>query len=105
MSNFGTGDLSLTHEGGIMKDHTAVSAILEAVGTAHNGENKTEKPVRLLMANMGAEDVANPSRCRTTAQNFSAVSCSNDCVQCAASRSPRNSRRHRCRSGTDERSP
>ena len=53
------GTLTVTYEGGIVKEYSAGSAILEAVGTAHNGENKTDKPVKLLVVNIGAEDVAN----------------------------------------------
>ena len=53
------GTLTVTYEGGIVKEYSAGSAILEAVGTAHNGENKTDKPVKLLVVNIGAEGVAN----------------------------------------------
>ena len=56
------GTLTVTYEGGIMKEYSAGSAILEAVGTAHNGENKTDKPVKLLVVNIGAEGVANSVR-------------------------------------------
>lgn len=53
------GTLTVTYEGGIVKEFSAGSAILEAVGTPHNGENKTDKPVKILVVNMGAEGVAN----------------------------------------------
>lgn len=53
------GTLTVTYDGGIVKEYTAGSAILEAVGTPHNGENKTDKPVKILVVNMGAEGVAN----------------------------------------------
>lgn len=53
------GTLTVTYEGGIVKEYSAGSAILEAVGTPHNGENKTDKPVKLLVVNIGAEGVAN----------------------------------------------
>ena len=53
------GTITVTYEGGIVKDFSAGSAILEAVGTAHNGENRTDKPVKLLVVNIGAEGVAN----------------------------------------------
>ena len=53
------GTLTVTYEGGIVKEYSAGSAILEAVGTPHNGENKTDKPVKILVVNMGAEGVAN----------------------------------------------
>ncbi|CAB4616869.1 unannotated protein [freshwater metagenome] len=53
------GTITVTYEGGIVKEFTAGSAIIEAVGTAHNGENKTDTPVKLLIVNIGAEGVAN----------------------------------------------
>lgn len=53
------GTLTVTYEGGIVKEYSAGSAILEAVGTPHNGENKTDSPVKLLVVNIGAEGVAN----------------------------------------------
>lgn len=53
------GTLTVTYEGGIVKNYSEGSAILEAVGTPHNGENKTDKPVKILVVNMGAEGVAN----------------------------------------------
>ena len=53
------GTLTVTYDGGIVKEYSAGSAILEAVGTPHNGENKTDKPVKILVVNMGAEGVAN----------------------------------------------
>lgn len=53
------GTLTVTYDGGIVEEYTAGSAILEAVGTPHNGENKTDKPIKILVVNMGAEGVAN----------------------------------------------
>jgi quercetin dioxygenase-like cupin family protein len=53
------GTLTVSYEGGIVKEISAGSAILEAVGTPHNGENRTDKPVRILVVNIGAEGVAN----------------------------------------------
>jgi len=53
------GTLTVTYDGGIVKEFTPGSALLEAVGTAHNGENKTDQPVKLLVVNIGAEGVAN----------------------------------------------
>jgi len=53
------GTITVTYDGGVVKNYSEGSAILEAVGTAHNGENRTDKPVRLLVVNMGAEGVAN----------------------------------------------
>jgi len=53
------GTITVTYDGGIAKNYSEGSAILEAVGIAHNGANKTDKPVTLLVVNMGAEGVAN----------------------------------------------
>ena len=53
------GTITVTYEGGIVKNYSEGSAILEAVGTAHNGENRTTTPVKLLVVNIGAEGVAN----------------------------------------------
>ncbi len=53
------GTLTVSYEGGIVKEIFAGSAILEAIGTPHNGENRTDKPVRILVVNIGAEGVAN----------------------------------------------
>lgn len=53
------GTITVTYDGGVVKNYSEGSAILEAVGTAHNGENRTDKPVKLLVVNMGAEGVAN----------------------------------------------
>jgi quercetin dioxygenase-like cupin family protein len=53
------GTITVTYEGGIVKEYSQGSAILEAMGVAHNGENKTDKPVKLLVVNIGAEGVAN----------------------------------------------
>lgn len=53
------GTLTVSYEGGIVKEYSAGSAILEAIGTPHNGENRTDKPVKLIVVNIGAEGVAN----------------------------------------------
>jgi quercetin dioxygenase-like cupin family protein len=53
------GTITVTYDGGVVKNYSEGSAILEAVDTAHNGENRTDKPVKLLVVNMGAEGVAN----------------------------------------------
>jgi len=53
------GTITVTYDGGVVKDYSAGQAILEAVGTAHNGTNLTDAPVKLLVVNMGAEGVAN----------------------------------------------
>lgn len=53
------GTITVTYEGGVVKEYSAGSAILEAIDTAHNGENRTDTPVTLLVVNMGADGVAN----------------------------------------------
>ena len=41
------------------KVYRAGDALIEAVGTHHNGVNNTDSPVRVLVVNMGAAGVAN----------------------------------------------
>ena len=53
------GTITVAYDGDVVKEYSAGQAILEAVGTAHNGTNLTDAPVKLLVVNMGAEGVAN----------------------------------------------
>ena len=53
------GELTVTYDGGIVKTYRPGQAIIEAVGTAHNGKNNGTTPVRILVVNMGAAGVAN----------------------------------------------
>jgi quercetin dioxygenase-like cupin family protein len=56
------GTLTVTYEtdsGTVEKIYRAGEAIMEAVGTHHNGVNNTTSPVRVLVVNIGAEGVAN----------------------------------------------
>jgi len=53
------GTITVTYDGGVVKEYSTGQAILEAVGTAHNGTNLTDAPVKLLVVNMGAEGVTN----------------------------------------------
>jgi len=56
------GTLTVTYEtdsGTEEKVYRAGEAIMEAVGTHHNGKNTSDAPVRVLVVNMGAEGVAN----------------------------------------------
>jgi quercetin dioxygenase-like cupin family protein len=53
------GTITVTYDGGVVKEYTAGHAILEAVGTAHNGANLTDAPVKLLVVNIGAEGIVN----------------------------------------------
>ena len=59
------GTLTVTYEtsaGLVDKTYTEGEAILEAVGTHHNGKNNGTIPVRILVVNLGAEGVANSTR-------------------------------------------
>lgn len=53
------GTITVTYDGGVVKEFSVGSALLEAIGTAHEGRNLTDAPVKLLAVNMGAEGVAN----------------------------------------------
>lgn len=55
------GEVSVTYAGHGMKTYRAGEAIMEAMGTAHNGVNSGPGPVRILAVTMGAEGIA-PSR-------------------------------------------
>lgn len=54
-----TGQLTVTYDGGVIKTYKAGEAIMEAVGTAHNGQNTGTVPVEVLVVNIGADGVAN----------------------------------------------
>ena len=54
-----TGTVTVDYEGGITKQYTKGSAIVEAIGTRHNGHNDGKETVRLLAVNIGAAGVAN----------------------------------------------
>ena len=56
------GTVTVEYDGGVVKAYNAGSALLEAVGTAHNGRNLGAEPVRILVVNMGAEGVENTVR-------------------------------------------
>lgn len=53
------GTITVTYDGGVVKQFSQGQGMLEAVGTAHEGENRTDSTVRLLAVNLGAEGVAN----------------------------------------------
>lgn len=53
------GTITVHYDGDIVKQYTAGSAILEAIGTTHWGENTTDSIVKLLVVNIGADGVAN----------------------------------------------
>ena len=54
-----SGAVTVTYDGDITKTYRKGQAIMEAVGTRHNGVNKGEEPVRILVVNLGALGVAN----------------------------------------------
>lgn len=53
------GTITVTYDGGVVKELSAGMGFLEAIGTAHEGENRTDGPVRLLAVNVGAQGVTN----------------------------------------------
>lgn len=53
------GTITVTYDGGVVKEFSTGQGMLEAVGTAHEGENRTGSIVRLLAVNLGADGVAN----------------------------------------------
>ena len=53
------GTITVEYDGGVVKDYPAGTALLEAVGTWHNGTNKGTSPARVLVVNMGAKGVKN----------------------------------------------
>lgn len=56
------GTLTVTYDvDGVTQEkvYRAGDALMEAVGTHHNGVNNTDLPVRVLVVNMGAAGVAN----------------------------------------------
>jgi quercetin dioxygenase-like cupin family protein len=54
-----SGTLTVDYDGGITKTYTKGGAIMEAIGTRHNGHNDGKEAVRLLVVNVGAAGVAN----------------------------------------------
>jgi quercetin dioxygenase-like cupin family protein len=53
------GTITVLYDGGIEKTYPEGSAMLEGNNSAHNGENRTDKIVKLLVVYMGAEGVSN----------------------------------------------
>lgn len=54
-----SGELTVTYDGGVTKVYKTGEAIMEAVGTAHNGMNDSSADVKILVVNIGADGVAN----------------------------------------------
>lgn len=53
------GELTVSYDGGVTNTYSAGEAIMEAVGTPHNGTNTGTVPVKVLVVNIGADGVAN----------------------------------------------
>ncbi len=53
------GALTVEYDGGQVKEYRAGTALLEAIGTWHNGTNTGAEPVRILVVSMGAKGVKN----------------------------------------------
>lgn len=56
------GAVTVEYQGAGTKVYPAGTALMEAVGTVHNGKNVGSVPVRILTVNIGAEGVANTVR-------------------------------------------
>ena len=54
-----SGTLQVSYEGGVVKTYKTGDAILEAIGTYHNGQNIGKDPVRIIVVNIGAVGVEN----------------------------------------------
>jgi len=53
------GTITVEYDAGVTKEYPAGTALMEATGVFHNGTNKGDAPVRVLVVNMGAEGVKN----------------------------------------------
>lgn len=53
------GTISVEYDAGVTKEYPAGTALMEAQGVWHNGTNKGDAPVRVLVVNMGAKGVKN----------------------------------------------
>lgn len=53
------GTLTVEYDAGVTKEYPPGTALMEAQGVFHNGTNKGESTVRVLVVNMGAKGVKN----------------------------------------------
>ena len=53
------GTLTVTYDGSVVKTYPAGTALMEAIGTAHNGQNLGTTPVRILVTFIGAQGANN----------------------------------------------
>lgn len=54
-----SGSLTVDYGDDGERTYEAGDAILEAIGTSHNGRTSSDEPVRILVVNMGSDTVAN----------------------------------------------
>lgn len=53
------GTLSVEYDAGVTKEYPSGTALMEAQGVFHNGTNKGDTPVRVLVVNLGAKGLKN----------------------------------------------
>ncbi|MEI6361419.1 MAG: cupin domain-containing protein [Actinomycetes bacterium] len=53
------GTLTVEYDAGVVKEFPAGTALMDAQNVWHNGTNKGDSPVRVLVVNMGAKGVKN----------------------------------------------
>lgn len=53
------GTVTVTYGEGTVKEYSAGSTFVEAIGTEHNGRNDTDEPVKIYTVSIGAEGLAN----------------------------------------------
>jgi quercetin dioxygenase-like cupin family protein len=56
------GELTVDYRGHGQRVYRPGDALMEAIGTAHNGHNDGDVPVRILAVYMGAEGIANAQK-------------------------------------------
>lgn len=53
------GTVTVTYDDGTVKEYPAGSTFVEAIGTAHNGRNDGDGPVKIYAVSIGADGVEN----------------------------------------------
>lgn len=56
------GTVTVEYDGGVVKEIPAGTALVEAVGTWHNGRNLGGEPVAILTVNLGAQGLVNTEK-------------------------------------------
>ena len=54
-----SGTLTVYYDGGVVKEYSPGTALVEAIGTYHNGRNEGTEPVEILAVSIGAEGIEN----------------------------------------------